>query len=118
MIRAALLAIFAAGAVQAQERAETGTGAVLRGLDKVSGETADFTFPAGGTSQIFGLDVEMVECRFPADNPSGDAAAYLVIWTTDARDPVFRGWMLASAPALNALDNRRYDVWVLRCITS
>ncbi|MEZ5716636.1 MAG: DUF2155 domain-containing protein [Paracoccaceae bacterium] len=32
-------------------------------------------------------------------------------------DPIFTGWMVASSPALNAMDHRRYDVWVLRCIT-
>ncbi len=31
---------------------------------------------------------------------------------------LFSGWMLASAPALNAMDHPRYDVWALRCITS
>ncbi|MEC8294787.1 MAG: DUF2155 domain-containing protein, partial [Pseudomonadota bacterium] len=30
---------------------------------------------------------------------------------------MFRGWMMASAPALNALDHARYDVWPLRCNT-
>ena len=30
----------------------------------------------------------------------------------------FAGWMIADSPALNALDHPRYDVWVLRCITS
>ena len=31
--------------------------------------------------------------------------------------PVFAGWMVASSPALSALDHARYDVWVLRCVT-
>jgi hypothetical protein len=31
-------------------------------------------------------------------------------------DPVFSGWMVASSPALSALDHPRYDVWVLNCI--
>ena len=30
----------------------------------------------------------------------------------------FSGWMVASSPALNALDHSRYDIWVLRCMTS
>ncbi|MGB1970407.1 MAG: DUF2155 domain-containing protein, partial [Paracoccaceae bacterium] len=30
----------------------------------------------------------------------------------------FMGWMVASSPALNPLDHRRYDVWVLRCAMS
>jgi hypothetical protein len=31
---------------------------------------------------------------------------------------VFSGWMIASAPALNAMEHARYDIWVMRCITS
>jgi hypothetical protein len=31
--------------------------------------------------------------------------------------PVFSGWMIASSPALNAMDHPRYDVWLLRCQT-
>ena len=30
--------------------------------------------------------------------------------------PLFSGWMLASSPALSALDHPRYDVWVLSCV--
>ncbi len=35
-----------------------------------------------------------------------------------AATPIFVGWMIASAPALNALDHPRYDVWMLSCLTS
>ncbi|MEM8579848.1 MAG: DUF2155 domain-containing protein, partial [Pseudomonadota bacterium] len=28
---------------------------------------------------------------------------------------LFEGWMLASSPALMALDHPRYDVWVTAC---
>ncbi|MEO0381372.1 MAG: DUF2155 domain-containing protein, partial [Pseudomonadota bacterium] len=27
-------------------------------------------------------------------------------------------WMIASAPALSAMEHARYDVWVMRCTTS
>ena len=30
---------------------------------------------------------------------------------------LFDGWMIASSPALNALDHPRYDVWVIGCDT-
>ena len=30
-------------------------------------------------------------------------------------DEVFRGWMFASSPALNALEHPVYDVWVIGC---
>ena len=60
----------------------------------------------------------MGECRFPTGNPSGDAYMLLTIHYNNAPEPIFRGWMIASAPALNALDHQRYDVWALRCTTS
>ena len=28
---------------------------------------------------------------------------------------VFSGWMFASSPALNSLEHRAYDVWVIDC---
>jgi hypothetical protein len=30
---------------------------------------------------------------------------------------IFRGWMFASSPALNALEHPVYDVWVIDCKT-
>lgn len=103
---------------QAQEVAATGTGAVVRALDKVSGQTIDVEVPSGYGAEMFGLMVEMAECRYPADNPTGDAFAYLVVRERTSEDAIFAGWMIASSPALNALDHPRYDVWVLRCMTS
>lgn len=100
------------------ERGERGAGAVLRALDKVSGETVDFELPSGRAGRLFDLEVGLSDCRYPAGNPSGDAFAYLMIRDAGEQDPVFAGWMIASSPALNALDHARYDVWVLRCMTS
>ncbi|MFK7755058.1 MAG: DUF2155 domain-containing protein [Sedimentitalea sp.] len=119
MIRAFCLSIaLCSSSLNAQESASSGVGAVLRGLDKVNGETQDFELFSGGGRAVFGLEVDLTDCRFPSDNPTGDAFAYLSI--RDARDQelAFEGWMIASAPALNALDHSRYDIWVLRCITS
>lgn len=98
--------------------AKSGSGAVLRGLDKVNGETRDIEVSSGSGGTVFGLDVALRDCRYPADNPTGDAYAYLTIRETGAAPTLFEGWMIASSPALNALDHSRYDVWVLRCITS
>ncbi|WP_353345260.1 DUF2155 domain-containing protein [Aquicoccus sp. SU-CL01552] len=102
----------------AQETAvESGTGAVLRGLDKVNGESRDIEIGRGETGTVFGLDIALSDCRYPAENPTGDAFAYLTIWERGAAQAAFEGWMIASSPALNALDHSRYDIWVLRCIT-
>ena len=54
-------------------------------------------------------------CRYPPDNPTGEAFAWLEVLSDGRDEPDFRGWMIASSPALNALDHARYDVWVIRC---
>lgn len=123
MIRAVLgaflICLGAVASAQDQDQAVSGIGAVLRGLDKVNGRTVDVELPSGATGKVLGLDVTMVDCRYPVDNPTGDAFAFLTVRETRKPDVVrFEGWMIASAPALNALDHARYDVWVLRCITS
>lgn len=118
MIRALVLtAVLAASSASAQEQVVSGTGAMLRGLDKVNGQTVDVELGNGETAQVFGLDVALGDCRYPADNPTGDAFAFLTIWEQGAQQALFDGWMIATAPALNALDHNRYDVWVIRCIT-
>jgi len=93
-------------------------GAVLRGLDKLSGDTVDLTLAPGETGQVWRLKVTLDECRFPADNPASDAFAHLDISDPSRGSHLFSGWMIASSPALNPLDNARYDVWVLRCRSS
>ena len=104
--------------VQLQDPGQVGSGAALRAMDKVSGDVVDFELVPMQTHQLGRLEVALGECRYPAGNPAGDAFAYLVIRDAGAEAAVFEGWMIASSPALNALDHARYDVWVLRCITS
>jgi hypothetical protein len=102
----------------AQPDAASGTAALLRGLDKVNGQTVDVEIPLGASATVFGLEVLADDCRFPVDNPTGDAYALLNVKDSRTGATVFEGWMIASSPALNALDHNRYDVWVLRCSNS
>lgn len=113
----ALFVMLLAGAAQAQE-ATTAPGGVLRVLDKITGEVRDLELENGETQRLGSLSIRLGECRYPSDNPAGDAYALLTITYRNQPEPVFRGWMIASAPALSAMDHPRFDVWVLRCITS
>ena len=61
------------------------------------------------------MDIKLSECRYPVNNPVGDAFAHLTISQDKSESDLFRGWMIASSPALNSLEHARYDVWVLRC---
>lgn len=109
--------IFAFSPAAAQQAITAPDGVLLRAMDKVSGEVVDFDLTPGQTKQLGRIQVTLGECRYPAGNPNGDAYAYLVIRNAGEQTPSFTGWMIASSPALDALDHPRYDVWVLRCIT-
>lgn len=124
-----VLALLAAAPVGAQVRLDTGaggtaartgqgSGAVLRTLDKVSGEVVDVEMATGQTMAYGTLQVTLHECRYPSGNRDGDAFALVQVVDARAVQELFAGWMVASSPALNALEHRRYDVWVLNCLTS
>ena len=123
MKRLLLCLMFAAGLAQAEQTTVTAAatqsgGGVVRVLDKTSGSTLDLELARGQTGAMGALTVTLDDCRFPTDNPSGDAFEHLTIHYRAEAEPVFSGWMFASSPALNAMDHPRYDVWALRCSTS
>ena len=88
---------------------------LLRVQDKMTGVVSDYDLPAGGSKSVGRLTVTLDECRYPSDLFMAEAYAHLTITDSQGADPLFKGWMVASSPALSALDHPRYDVWVLRC---
>ncbi|MFW2543267.1 DUF2155 domain-containing protein [Primorskyibacter sp. 2E107] len=114
----ALVVAFGSGPLSAQETVNPGTGAVLRVLDKLNAKVSDVTLANGQSAQQGLIEIVLGECRYPVGNPAGDAYAFITIREAGIAQPVYRGWMVASSPALNPLDHSRYDVWVMRCTTS
>ncbi|QRZ12211.1 DUF2155 domain-containing protein [Paracoccus methylovorus] len=94
---------------------ERGNGALLRGLDKITGRTQDFPLALGESAEFGRLQLSLAECRYPAADPTSDAYAELTITDQQANTRLFSGWMIASSPAISALDDPRYDVWVISC---
>ena len=99
-------------------QALSGQGAALKGLDKMSGQAVDLIVNAGQTVEFGRIEISLGECRYPEDNSTGEAYAWLTIRDPRQEAILFEGWMIASSPALNALDHPRYDVWVIRCTTA
>ena len=99
--------------------------AIIQALDKTTAETMRFEVRVGGPPVRFrnSLIFTARACEVNADDdPQEEAAAYLEIRSqprgasqpTQARQ-VFRGWMFASAPAVNPLEHPNYDAWVVGC---
>lgn len=110
------LVMLTAGGAMAEE-VSPGTGAVLRVLDKLTGEAQDVDLNNGEAAPMGRLQLELAECRYPVGDPAGNAYAFVTVRDFDGAS-IFSGWMVAASPALSALDHARYDVWVMRCKTS
>ena len=92
--------------------------AVLQGLDKVTARVSTLSAPVGATVRFGTLEVIVRHCdkRPPEETP--ESAAFVDIWQARSGESsafLFRGWMFASSPALNALEHPVYDIWVLDC---
>ena len=119
-IRFYVLALICILPFSAHAEMQDKTGAVLRGLDKVSAQIQTFELPLDQTVR-FGknLFIRVRACRKsePIDTP--ESAAFIEVWEknieTDESDWVFSGWMYASSPAVSAMDHQVYDVWVVDC---
>ncbi|SNS55427.1 DUF2155 domain-containing protein [Tropicimonas sediminicola] len=109
------IALLAAAPAFAQQEARSASGGEIRLLDKINGETTDISIGRGETKLFGRLSITLGDCRYPASNPNSDAFGWLEIRDVTSGDPAFSGWMIASSPALKAMDHPRYDVWLLRC---
>jgi hypothetical protein len=118
MMRLALLLGVLALPAAAQDSAiAQAPGGVVRWLDKVSGDLADIDLGRGQSVVKGRLTIQLDECRYPYADPASNAYAHLTVIDSLSDTPVFSGWMIASSPALSAMDHPRYDVWILRCDT-
>lgn len=100
-----------------QVAAVSAPGAVVRWLDKVTGQSGDWDLRRGQAGQQGRITVGLDDCRYPGEGSPADAYAHLTVTDSAQAEPVFSGWMSAESPALSAMDHPRYDVWVLRCLT-
>lgn len=115
MKRLCAFALMLAPCVALAQDMESAPGGTLRLLDKVTGRVQDLSLSRGQSAVQGRLTVQLDECRYPRDNPASDGQAHLTVLDAAATQPVFSGWMLASSPALSAMDHPRYDIWVLSC---
>jgi hypothetical protein len=113
------LAVLVAGLALAgpalAEAVEQAPGGVVRFLDKATGRTEDLDLSRGQSAQRGWLTIQLDDCRYPVADPASNAYAHLTVIDSRWTEPAFAGWMIASSPALSAMDHPRYDVWVLRC---
>lgn len=99
--------------------------AIVEAVDKITAERMRFEVEVGGRPVRFQKTLIFTAraCEVSApDELVEDSIAYLevdiqprgVLQSAEPRE-IFRGWMFASAPAVNGLEHPIYDAWVVGC---
>ncbi len=84
-------------------------------LDKVRAQPSPLTIRVGQSAPWGSMTITVRGCvTRPPDQPQ-DSAAFLEVTDGRAAGATFRGWMLASAPALSQLEHPLYDLRVTSC---
>lgn len=112
------MAAFAFGPAAAFAQAIANPVAVFTGLDKITGRITLFDVYIDETVQFGSLQLTPRVCY---SRPSTEAQSMTAFVEVDevslqaTMERVFSGWMFADSPALNAIDNAVYDVWLIDC---
>lgn len=92
---------------------------LIRVLNKVTAQSTLFRASPGDTVKFGRLEINTIMCRVSAPNSQKDYAALLDIHENlpdnKEKKPLFRGWMYASSPSIEALEHPIYDVTMVSC---
>lgn len=95
--------------------------AEMQAMDKITGRVSNLEAPVN--SEVFfgsfSIVVRSCKTRSPEETPENFAFVDVVDnYKTENPVNIFRGWMMSSSPALNAVAHPIYDVWLLKCVNT
>ena len=94
-----------------------GNRVVIQGLDKITARIKTFEVDIAKNYKFGVLNIFVERCVFSKPIYKPESLAYISIKDNSNRlsEVKFKGWMFASSPALNALENPVYDISILAC---
>ena len=95
--------------------------ALMQSMDKVTGRVNKITVPVNSKVSYGDFSFVLRSCKKrPAEETPENFAFVDVADKSFGEEEynIFRGWMLSSAPGVNAIEHPIYDVWLLECIDS
>lgn len=118
LVPAVVLAALSAPATA--KEIETNT-AKLQAMDKITGRVNVIEAPVNSVVKFgsFSIVVRACKTRPPEETPDNYAFVDVVdVGQNNQQQNIFKGWMISSSPALNAVEHPIYDVWLLQCINT
>ena len=95
--------------------------ALMQAMDKVTGRVNKITVPVNTkvTYGDFSLVLRSCKKRPAEETPENFAFVDVADKSFGSEEyNIFRGWILSSAPGINAIEHPIYDIWLLECIDS
>ncbi len=89
--------------------------AELTALDKVRAVPTTLTVQVGETVRYGSLSITLRGCVVRPPDQARDSAAFVEVTDSHPGGAGFRGWMLASEPALGMMEHPIYDLRVVAC---
>lgn len=119
LIFCVVFAFFSAVAFSAQaENIEKNT-ARMQAMDKITGRVNVIDIPVGGKMDFGTFSVVVRSCQTRSAEEIPDNFAFVDVTDKDfegKESNIFKGWMISSSPATNAVEHPIYDVWLLQCL--
>ena len=95
--------------------------AQMQAMDKITGRVSIIEVPVGGAVSFgtFSIVVRSCKARTEEEVPENFAFVDVADKSFDKEEyNIFKGWMLSSSPAVNAVEHPIYDVWLLKCFNA
>jgi hypothetical protein len=92
-----------------------GRVAELQALDKVNARHSTLNVKVGDIGNFGSLQIAVQACMTRPPDQAQDSAAFLSITDTKGDGVAFKGWMVASQPALSMLQHPVFDIRVTGC---
>lgn len=120
-INSVLLSTLAAGLCSFTAKADEipTNAALMQAMDKVTGRVNKITVPVNSKISFGDFSLVLRSCKKrPAEEaPENFAFADVTDKSFGTEEyNIFRGWLLSSAPGINAIEHPIYDVWLLECV--
>ncbi len=93
----------------------------MQAMDKITGHVSVINVPVNGEVKFGSLSIVVRSCKTRPVEEIPENFAFIDISDKGLKGEetnVFKGWMLSSSPATNALEHPIYDVWLLQCLNT
>lgn len=93
--------------------------AQMQAMDKITGRVSVINVPVNGEVNFGSLSIVVRSCKTRPIEEAPENFAFVDVSDTSfsgEESNIFKGWMISSSPATNAVEHPIYDVWLLKCL--